>query len=149
MNRVFQGIMNQKPEKMPSRTAEEKRRRRERLIILISTVLIVLMTSLMVYISGSSTFISLASNILVYGLINFNVILLLLLIFLVVRNLIKLIFERKRKIFGSKLRTRLVVAFVGFSIVPTILLFVAAMSYITKSTEMWLSSQIEPTISFL
>lgn len=100
----------------------------------------------MVYISGSSTFVSLASNILVYGLINFNVILLLLLIFLVVRNVIKLIFERKRRIFGSKLRTRLVVAFVGFSIIPTILLFVAAISYITKSTEMWLSSQIEQSL---
>jgi two-component system nitrogen regulation sensor histidine kinase NtrY len=146
MKKDFTVMINKKQERITSRTAEEKRRRRERFIIVLSTVLIILMTSLMVYISGSSTFISLASNILVYGLINFNVILILLLIFLVVRNLIKLIFERKRKIFGYKLRTRLVVAFVGFSIVPTILLFVAAISYITKSTEMWLSSQIEQSL---
>jgi two-component system nitrogen regulation sensor histidine kinase NtrY len=129
-----------------SERIEEKKRRRERFIILISTALIVLTTSLMVYISGSSTFISLASNIVVYGLLNFNIILILLMIFLVIRNLIKLVFERRRKIFGSQIKTKLVIAFVGFSLAPTILLFVAAISYIQKSTEIWLSGQIQQSL---
>ena len=39
-------------------------------------------------------------------------ILIILLIFLIVRNLVKLLFERRHGVVGSKLRTRLVAAFV-------------------------------------
>jgi len=100
----------------------------------------------MVYLSGPTTFLSLASNILVFGLLSLNVILILLLLFLVVRNLVKLLFERRKGIFGAKLRTKFVVAFVGFSVVPAGMLFLAAISYIGKSTDLWLNARIEQSL---
>ena len=44
---------------------------------------------------------SLGSNIVFFLLINVNIILLGLLVFLVVRNLVKLVFERRRHMLGS------------------------------------------------
>jgi two-component system nitrogen regulation sensor histidine kinase NtrY len=76
-------------------------------------------------------------------LINVNVILLALLVFLVVRNLVKLVFERKRRILGSRLRVRLVLAFIALSLVPTLLLFVIAGGFVTRSFERWFDLQVE------
>ena len=87
-----------------------------------------------------------ANNIIIFSLININIILILLLIFLVIRNLVKLIFERKRKVLGAKLRTKLVVAFVSLSLVPTILLFFVAVGFITNSVEHWFSAQVEQSL---
>lgn len=40
------------------------------------------------------------------GLLNVNAILMLVVLFLVARNVVKLLLERRRKIFGARLRTR-------------------------------------------
>jgi two-component system nitrogen regulation sensor histidine kinase NtrY len=90
--------------------------------------------------------IPIANNIIIFSLININIILILLLIFLVIRNLVKLIFERKRKVLGARLRTKLVVAFVSLSLVPTILLFLVAAGFITNSVEHWFSAQVEQSL---
>lgn len=126
--------------------AEQRRRRRERYIMVAVGLLLIGSTALTVYLSGPSTLVSLASNILVFGLLFLNIILILLLLFLVVRNLVKLLFERRRNIFGARLRTKFVVAFVGFSVTPAVLLFAVAISYIGKSTDLWLNYQIEQSL---
>jgi len=135
------------PAVLPSDWAEQRRRRRERHLIVASTLFLVLTTALAVYLSGPGTFVSLASNVFIFGLLSLNAILILLLIFLVVRNLVKLLFERKKGIFGAKLRTKFVVAFVGFSVVPAVLLFVVAISYIGTGTDLWLNTQIENSLA--
>jgi two-component system nitrogen regulation sensor histidine kinase NtrY len=135
------------PTAFSAELAEQRRRRRERHLMVAATLFLICTTALTVYLSGPTTFVSLASNILVFGLLFLNAILILLLLFLVVRNLVKLLFERKRGIFGAKLRTKFVVAFVGFSVIPAVLLFVVAILYIGKSTELWLSSQIEQSLA--
>jgi two-component system nitrogen regulation sensor histidine kinase NtrY len=122
---------------------ELRRRKRERLIILFASVLIVFLTYLVFHSSKVNNQLPVADNIFVFGLININVVLLLLVAFLVVRNIVKLVFERKKNILGSKLRTRFVLAFVSLSIVPTILLFFVAAGFITNSIENWFSIQVE------
>ena len=72
--------------------------------------------------------------------------LLLLLMFLVVRNLVKLLFERKQGILGAKLRTRLVVAFTTLSLIPTILLFFLSLQFISSSVEHWFSLNVERSL---
>lgn len=126
--------------------ADRRRRRRERFLMVAVAFLLVGSTALTVYLSGPSTLVSLASNILVFGLLFLNIILILLLLFLVVRNLVKLLFERRRGIFGARLRTKFVMAFVGFSVIPAGVLFAVALSYIGKSTELWLNYQIEHSL---
>ena len=125
---------------------EKKRRKRERFIILVVFFLVIILTSLEVYFSGSKSQLPITNNILVYGLVNINIILLLLLIFLVIRNVTKLFFERRRGVLGSKLRTKLVAAFIGLSLVPTFLLFWVAATFINTTIEGWFSFQVEQSL---
>ncbi len=83
-----------------------------------------------------------STNIFVYGLTSINVILIILLLFLIVRNVVKLFYEHRRGIIGSKLRTKLVAAFVGLSLVPTILLFLFAINFLSYSIEFWFNIKI-------
>jgi len=132
---------------VPSTQAQEKkRRRRERTIIIFVIVLVVALTSLLLYVTGKRGEALLPQNVMVFMLINVNAILLLLLVYLVVRNVVKLIFERRRGILGSKLRTKLVIAFVGLSLVPTLLLFWVSIGFITNTIENWFSFKVEKTL---
>lgn len=88
----------------------------------------------------------LASNVLFVFLVNLNIILLVLLVFLVGRNLIKLFYERRRRILGSHLRFRLVSAFVIISFFPAVLLFLVGVGFLTRSIDNWFASQVEDSL---
>jgi two-component system nitrogen regulation sensor histidine kinase NtrY len=122
---------------------EARRRRREWIIIFVTVILIAFITYLESRIfRGEAVVLPLSGNALIFGLININIILLILLIFLIVRNLVKLIYERRRGIVGSKLRTRLVAAFVGLSLIPTVLLFLVSINFLSYSIDNWFSRRI-------
>jgi len=125
------------------RLEEAKRRRREGFVILVTTLMVVTFAYFEVQLPEVSPEYSLTNNIAFFLLLNINIILLILLIFLVVRNLVKLIFERKRRILGSRLRVRLVLAFVALSLVPTLILFFTAGGFVTRSFERWFDVQVE------
>lgn len=124
-------------------TQEAKRRKRERIIILVTVLLIALMTYLETsLLRGEAVLLPVSGNTLIFGLINVNIILIILLIFLIVRNLVKLIYERRHGIVGSKLRTRLVAAFVSLSLIPTVLLFLVSINFLSYSIDNWFSIRI-------
>ncbi len=76
-----------------------------------------------------------------------NVVLyLLLLIFSVIRNLLNLYFEKRQKAIVSKFRTQLVVAFVGLTLVPSILLFILSNQLINNSIDTWFSLEVQKPI---
>jgi two-component system nitrogen regulation sensor histidine kinase NtrY len=125
---------------------EERRRRNELLIIGIISVLIIIFTTIEIKLPQVGGMIPIANNIIIFSLININIILILLLIFLVIRNLVKLIFERRRKVLGAKLRTKLVVAFASLSLIPTVLLFLVAVGFITNSVEHWFKAPVEQSL---
>jgi len=125
---------------------ESRKRRNEFYIIMIISLLIVTFTYFEMRLPQIGEGIPITHNIIVFSLININIILLLLLIFLVIRNLVKLIFERKQRILGAKLRTKLVGAFVSLSLVPTLLLFLVSVGFITNSMEKWFSDQVEHSL---
>jgi two-component system nitrogen regulation sensor histidine kinase NtrY len=122
---------------------EAKRRKREGLVILVTTLMVLAFAFFEMQLPEAPPEYALGNNIAFFLLINVNVILLAFLIFLVVRNLIKLVFERKRNILGSRLRVRLVLAFIALSLVPTLLLFVIAGGLVTRSFERWFDLQVE------
>ncbi len=127
-------------------TPEARRRRNELILIGILSILIIGLTAIEMKIPQVQAWIPIGNNILLFSLININIILLLLLIFLVIRNLVKLILERRQKVLGSKLRTKLVVAFISLSLVPTFLLFFVAAGFITNSVEHWFKTQVEESL---
>lgn len=90
---------------------------------------------------------SFASNILVFFLVNLNIMALLVLIVMVGRNVVKLIFERRRGILGAKLRSRLMGAFVLIACIPMMLSFIVASGLINEAMEGWFSTQIESAVT--
>ena len=111
-----------------------KRRQRERYIISLLLIIIsILTTYLGIKIFDLGFDLPITNSIFIFALININVILLLLLLFLTMRNLVKLVFERKKKIMGARLRTKLVLAFVSLSLLPTIILFFVSVQFISSS----------------
>ncbi|MBC8418469.1 MAG: PAS domain S-box protein [Proteobacteria bacterium] len=123
-----------------------KRRRRERYLIIFLCVLISFLIYLGMRVFHLGQALPFSTSIIAFALINLNVILLLLLLFLTVRNLVKLLFERKKSIMGAKLRTKLVLAFVSLSLLPTVILFFVSVQFISSSIEYWFSLQIEQSL---
>jgi len=120
---------------------EPERRRRNLLIIGGILVLLVGITTFEVGIRAPQ--VPVASNLLVFALFNLNLIVFLLLLVLLFRNLIKLSFERRQKVLGSKFKTKLVVAFLSLALTPTLLIFIIASNFITTSIEGWFKPQVE------
>jgi len=89
---------------------------------------------------------SLMNHLTFFLLINLNVLLLVVFVFLVGRNLVKLTLERRQRILGSHLRWRLVIAFVGLSLFPAALLFVASTNFMDNSIEKWFDVQVEQSL---
>ncbi|TAL12394.1 MAG: PAS domain S-box protein [Nitrospirae bacterium] len=83
------------------------------------------------------------SNILVLALLNVDVILLVVLILLLSRNLVKAYFERRQRLLGSGLRTKLIAAFVGFTLIPTLLLVGLASGLLSQSIDNWFGQEVE------
>ncbi len=90
---------------------------------------------------------SLVNNVIFVLLINLNIILLVLLVFLVGRNMIKLFYERRRKLPGAHLRSRLVLAFLGISLFPAVLLFFIGIGFMTQSIENWFALRVENSLN--
>ncbi len=120
---------------------EIRKRRRELIIMLVVGVLAIIFTLVASQLSSRKE-LPISANILVYGLTSISIILILLLIFLIVRNVFKLFSERRKGVIGSRLRTKLVAAFVGLSLVPTILLFLFAINFLAYSIELWFNIKI-------
>ncbi|HZH48166.1 MAG TPA: hypothetical protein VFD86_00210, partial [Nitrospira sp.] len=80
---------------------------------------------------------------LVLLLINLDLIGFVVLLLLLSRNLIKAYFERRHRLIGSGFRTKLVAAFIGFSLIPTVLLAFVASGLVNKAVDVWFSDQID------
>ncbi|KFZ44258.1 hypothetical protein DS62_05845 [Smithella sp. SC_K08D17] len=120
---------------------ELKKRRRERIVMIAVGVLAITFTLLASQFFNKND-LPLSTNIFVYGLTSLNAILVILLLFLIIRNVVKLFYEHRRGIIGSRLRTKLVATFVGLSLIPTILLFLFAVNFLSYSMEFWFNIKI-------
>ena len=125
----------------------ERQRRREGVIILCTALTVLLFAFFETRLPQFSSSNSLSNNVIFFLLINLNIILLVLLVFLVARNLLKLVFERRRRMLGSHLRTRLVLAFLAVSLFPAVLVFLVALGFMTSSIENWFNVQVESALS--
>ncbi|RNC67222.1 MAG: HAMP domain-containing protein [Desulfuromonadales bacterium] len=132
---------------IPPTERERRKRKREAVIILISLMLIIVLTRMEIHLSQISSDVPMGSNIIIFGIINVVILLIILLLYLVFRNVAKLLMERRGKALGANLRTKLVIAFMGLSLVPTMLLFVVSATYVNQSIRNWFNTQIETSLS--
>jgi len=123
--------------------SDRKRRKREGILIVVIPLVVALLTYAENRVIHFGADFPVSNTILMFILININLLLLILLLFLVLRNLVKLLYDRRRKVMGARLRTRLVVAFVALTLLPTTVLFFFSLSFITASIEFWFNVPVE------
>jgi len=126
-----------------TRAQRQKKKRLIRRVILICLCLIPLFIWLESSLLNADISFPVSGDILIFGIINLNVILVLLMLFLVLRNLAELFFESRQNILGSKLKSKLVVSFISLSLIPTILLFFVSLQFVSTSMDYWFNSNIE------
>ena len=125
---------------------ERKRRKREAVLSVAIIVTVAVLTFIENRVITFGTDIPVSNTILMFILININLLLLILLIFLVFRNLVKLLYTRRSRVMGAHLRTRLVMAFVALSLLPTTILFFFSINFITNSIEFWFTVPVEQAL---
>ncbi|MDA8161125.1 MAG: HAMP domain-containing protein, partial [Desulfobacteraceae bacterium] len=140
--------MPTEPEQPPDHELKrQERRQRHRRIVAFCLGLFLVLTWLenRVFQLGAVSF-PVSGNVLVFALINVNVILLLLMVFLTMRALVELVFDRRRQTIGATLRTKLVISFVSLSLIPTTLLFVIALQFVSSSMDYWFNSHVDASL---
>jgi len=70
-------------------------------------------------------------------LINLHIVIIALLLFFIVRNAIKLYYERRNGVPGSLFKRNLLFAFVLFSVIPSFFVFFTAGKFITQNIDRW------------
>ena len=130
----------------PARLAKS----RKRLIIVLAVVLFLLIASSVVVYMESGSLMSnegQSGSSFERGIWQFtlmlNTLIIMLLVVLIFRNLIKLYFERKHKKVGAKLRSKLVIAFVAFSLIPSVLLYMLASGLVRETFGKLLIPDVE------
>jgi two-component system nitrogen regulation sensor histidine kinase NtrY len=126
---------------------ERKKRIREGVIIFLALVLIIFLTRAEIRLTQLSADAPMGSNIAIFGVINIVILLVILLVYLVSRNVVKLFMESRTNPLATRLRTKLVLSFVGLSLVPTMLLFFAAAGFINNTVHNWFNTQVETSLS--
>lgn len=126
---------------------EIRKRKREAIIIVIATLLILFLTTAEIRLTQLSADTTIGSNIAIFGIINVVIMLVILLVYLVSRNVVKLLLESRSNPLATRLRTKLVFSFVGLSLVPTMLLFFASAGFINNTIHNWFNTQVESSLS--
>lgn len=114
---------------------ERKRRRRELLLAALLFLVVVVLSVVELKYLGVNAWLFMA-------LFNLNFIFLLVVLLLVIRNGVKLLLERRRNVLGAKLRSRLVLAFISLSLVPTVLMYMVSAQFVQTSVEYWFNNQV-------
>jgi len=117
--------------------------RRKRNLVIIGAFLLLVGAASVLDVGVYAPDVPIASNITVFALFNLNLIVLLLLLVLLLRNVIKLWFERRQHVIGARFKTKLVVSFLVLSLAPASLIFFIASNLINRSIEGWFKPQVE------
>lgn len=126
-----------------------KREFKDNIRLLVVTVLFLAAVPLAsAYLIGKSESFSpgFLARVFLYGFTLVNLTMLLVLVFVLARNLIKLFVERRRAVLGTKFKTKLVIIFVSFALLPSALIVVVGSRLISTSVERWFSHPVETVL---
>ena len=85
----------------------------------------------------------LTNRLLTFLLWWFDLTLIAILLFILLRNLVKLLLERHHGILGSRFRTKLLLSYLVLIVVPTGALFVLGASLLSQATASWFAAPVE------
>jgi two-component system nitrogen regulation sensor histidine kinase NtrY len=87
------------------------------------------------------------ASVLLYGLTVLNLTLLLILVFVLGRNLVRVVLERRRGVLGARFRMRLVLVFLLMAVAPAFLLLVVGSDLIQQTVDRWFNVDVERILS--
>ena len=126
---------------------EKKKRKRELIVSMISALALVGLFFVGYELARSGGEGPMSGHLLIFGLLAVVLLLLILIIFFLIRNIFKLLFERRGKVLGVRIKTRLILAFVALTLVPTVVLFIASASVLHTTIDSWFAVQIEEALT--
>ncbi len=130
----------------PQDQKKSHHRRREWILIFLAVFLLILIPQMESRLVELTSQLPISNSIIALAVINLNILLVLLFLFLIFRNLFKLVLERRRGVPGAKLRSKLVGAFIALSLIPTMLLFFVSAGFISSSIDNWFNNQVEKAL---
>jgi nitrogen fixation/metabolism regulation signal transduction histidine kinase len=89
----------------------------------------------------------LTNRLLLFVLWYLDLSLIVILTFILVRSLVRLGFERRSGILGSRFRTKLVLTYVGLTFVPVLFIFLIATNLLQRSIDFWFSAPVEKIVT--
>jgi two-component system nitrogen regulation sensor histidine kinase NtrY len=135
---------------LPGRGVEPSRRRfrdNPRLILAGITVLALALVALIVVARGSRFSPDVLSEFVLYALLAADLTMLAALLFVLARNIVKLIVERRKALPFARFRAKLVLLLMGMTFVPSVLLLVVGSELITTSIDRWFNAPIEEVLA--
>ena len=133
-----------------SRPSRERRPFRDnpRLILLGIAVLLAALVA-MVTLADRSTELNpdFLTEVVLYALSAADLTMLVALVFVLARNVVKLIVERRRGLPFSRFRAKLVLALLGLTIVPSVLVLIVGGELIRSSTQKWFAPPVDDVLT--
>jgi two-component system nitrogen regulation sensor histidine kinase NtrY len=87
------------------------------------------------------------TEVVLYALSAADLTMVVALVFVLARNIVKLVVERRRGLPFSRFRAKLVLALLGLTIVPSLLVLIVGGELIRSSTERWFSQEVDDVLS--
>ena len=135
---------------LPPRPVSPERRpfRDNPRLILLGLALLFGALAAMVFLADKSTQLNpdFLSEVVLYALSAADLTMVLALIFVLARNIVKLLVERRRGLPFSRFRAKLVLALLGLTIIPSLLVLAVGGELIRSVMEMWFSQPIEEVL---
>lgn len=139
------------PPPAPDMPAPARSRRRTldnpRVLLLVAVLLLGILT-MVFWVPGRIARMeqTLVSEVVFYALAAVCLFILLALVFVLARNIIKLLVERKAGAPFARFRTKLVLAMIGLTIVPTSLVLVTGNEFLRTSADRWFSVPVDEAL---
>ena len=135
--------MPEEIKELAERQIEVKRRRRELIAVGIAGATLIAFVFAQTTLPPLTKHTSLGSNLAVISLFNLSFLLLGLLLYLVGRNLAKVMFERRRGLIGAKFQIRLVLGFIAVAMVPSAFLLYVSGAFLHADVDSWFNPEYE------
>src|SRR5438477_4078952 len=119
-----------------------------RLVLVGIGVLIVVLVALLALASGTARFSpDFLSEFVLYGLSAADLTMLAALFFVLARNIVKLVVERRRALPFARFRSKLVALLLGMTLVPTVLVLIVGSELIRTSVDRWFNAPMDEILA--
>lgn len=87
------------------------------------------------------------SEVVLYALVAADVSILVALLFVLARNVVKLVVERRRALPFARFRSKLVLALLAMTLVPTVMVLIVGSELIRNSATRWFSAPVDDVLT--